>query len=201
MILKKIIYIFFANLININIYLIKKFNKNNFTYIHSNKISFGDTFIFYIENYEKIIKNNLKIIVFSKLEKRIADFFFSKKNIKNLLFLIPYFVPVYTINSLLRKKKNFISDISCEVNHNKRRIKNIHKILLLKLLKRNINLVSPKLKKIKNKKFVLMFIKHYNKSKLITDGTNSRHTLNFNKIYKIIDFFIKKKKINLKKKN
>ena len=64
-----------------------------------------------------------------------------------------------------------------------------------KLLKRNINLVSPKLKKIKNKKFVLMFIKHYNKSKLITDGTNSRHTLNFNKIYKIIDFFIKKKKI------
>ena len=196
MILKKIIYVIFANLININLYFIKKFSKKKI--IYSSKISFGDTFLFYIHNYFKISKNKINILIFSKLEKKIAEFFFNKKNIINTFLLIPNFVPVYGINFILKKKKYFAPDASFEINYKKRKILNKYKILLTKLLKKKITSVSPELKKIQNEKFILMFIKYYNNRNDITYGSNSRQTLNFNKIYRLMNLFLKKKiKINI----
>ena len=46
--LKELIYAFYANLININLYLLNKISKNK--YVYCNIISFGDCFTFYIEN-------------------------------------------------------------------------------------------------------------------------------------------------------
>jgi hypothetical protein len=189
--LKEFIYLFFCNVININLYLIKKFNKRR--YVYSNKISFGDTFIFYIDNYFKVIKDKIKIIIFSKLEEDISRIFFTKKNIINIFFPIPRYVPVYRINVLLKKKKNFTSTASLEVDYSKRKLLNKHRMLLIKSLKKNMNLVSPEIKRLIDEKFILIFIKHYNNTNKNLNGSNARQTCNFHKVYKTINFLIKKK--------
>ena len=97
-ILKKIVYELITKLIIFNLIVYKKFiNKNN---IYFKKIAFGDTFVNYIENYDIIKKKKLKLLVLSKLEKKIANFFFDN-HISTILFLIPSFIPVYSICSLL----------------------------------------------------------------------------------------------------
>ena len=132
---KEYIYIFFANTINFNLYLIKKFNKQK--YIYSNEISFGGTFSYYIENYSKIIQNNLKILVFSQLEKKIAEFFFSNNFIANLFILVPHYIPVYKINFLL-KKKNYYEPTTLFEKYFPKKIKSLNKQkkLLIYLLKK-----------------------------------------------------------------
>jgi putative glycosyltransferase (TIGR04372 family) len=188
--LKEIIYVFFANLINFNLYLIKTLYKKNFVY--SKKISFGDTFIFYINNYFKIKKYKLKIVILSKLEYEISKLFFSKKNIIKAFFLIPKFIPVYRINTLLLQKKNFNPNPSFEIDYSKKLTFNKFRILLKKILKKNINYISQEIVKLKNQKFILIFVKHYNKKSTFS-GSESRQTSNFIKIYKTINFILKKK--------
>lgn len=189
--LKELIYAFYANLININLYLLNKISK--YRYVYCNIISFGDCFTFYIENYYKIIKNKNKVLVLSKLEKDIAEIFFSKRNIASIFFLIPKFIPVYRISFLLQKKKYFKPDSSFKIDNSKIKILNKHRVLLIKLLKEKINLISPELKKIKNEKFILFFIKHYYKKNIITNGSDARQTCDLKKIYKTINFLINNK--------
>jgi hypothetical protein len=192
MILKKITYVFFSNLINFNLFFLKKFSNKN--YIYSDTISFGETFVFYIHNYHKINNdNNKKVLVFSKFEENIAKLFFTKKKIKRIFFLLPFFIPVYGVSVLMQKKKYFTPSISLLINYKKRKILNQHKIILIKLLKKNINVISPELKKIQNEKFILMFVKHHKNKRKIIDGSYARHTQDFKKIHKLINFFLKKK--------
>jgi hypothetical protein len=187
--LKKIVYIFFANIININLFFLKKVKKDKFIYFKI--ISFGDTFTYYIDNYFKIKNKKIKIIIFSQLEKKIADFFFPKNKIKKLLFLVPNFVPIYFINNLLNKKKYFIPSSIYDLDQAKLKVQNKHKNLLINLLKSKLNLVSEKLKKIQNEKYCVIFIKYNNNDKNDITDSNSRQTSDFKKIFKIINFLIK----------
>jgi len=188
--LKEVIYIFFSNLININLFIIKIFKKKN--YIYSKKISFGDTFIFYINNYFKIKRYKLKIIVFSKLEHEISKLFFPKRFIIKTLFLIPKFIPVYRINILLLQKKYFQPSTYYELDSSKKLIFLKLKVLLIKLLKKNINNVSEEVKKLRSQKFILIFVKHYNKN-FSLKGSEPRQTSDFQKIYQTINFLLKNK--------
>jgi hypothetical protein len=186
MILKKIIYIFFANFININLFFFKKIKKNNFIYFQT--ISFGDTFTYYIHNYFKINKKKIIILIFSQFEKKIVEFFFPENMIKKIFFLVPNFIPIYTISELLNKKKYFDPTKIYDLNLLKVKVENKHRNLLINLLKSKINLVSRNLKKIQNEKYHVIFIKHNNDDKNDITGSNSRQTANFEKIFKIIDF-------------
>jgi hypothetical protein len=183
---KKFIYIFFANIININLFFLKNIKRDNFVYFRI--ISFGDTFTYYINNYSKIKNKKIKILVFSQLEKKIADFFFTKNKIKKLLFLVPNFIPMYTINDLLNKKKYFIPSSIYDLNQAKLKVQSKHKNLLINLLKSKLNLVSENLKKIQNEKYCVIFIKHNNNNKNDIAGSNSRQTSDLNKIFKVINF-------------
>jgi len=189
-ILKKIVYKLIAKLIIFNLIVYKKFiNKNN---IYFKKISFGDTFVNYIENYDIIKKKKLKLLVLSKLEKKIANFFFDN-HISKILFLIPSFIPVYSICSLLNTSKYFCPSEIYYINEAKIKAKNRHKNLLLGLLKKNIKFVSNKLVELKNQKYFLISIKHYNNNKEQIESSFCRQTSNLNKIYQVINFLLKKK--------
>ena len=201
MILKKIIYIFFANFININLFFLSKFKIDSAIYFRM--ISFGDTFTYYINNYFKIKNRKKKILIFSQFEKKIADFFFPETTIKKILFLVPYFIPMYTISKLLDKKKYFNYTKDYDLDTATLSVNNKHKNLLIYLLKSKLNLVSENLKKIKNLKYCVIFIKHNNNNKNDITGSNSRQTSNFTKIFKIINFLtiLKKKVVVLGDKN
>lgn len=193
MIIKECIYQFLANLININIFFLKKFSKNK--YIYSKKISFGDTFTFFIENFYKT--KNKKIIIFSKLEEKISKLIFSKGKIKKILFLIPSFIPTYRISFLLQNKKNFNQPSSYDVNDEKLKVKNKHKKLLINILNNNIKYISPNLKNFQNQKYYLISIKHFDKNKNKIVGAHTRSTSDLKKVYKLINFLSKDKVIIL----
>lgn len=101
--LKKLIYLIFANLINLNLFLIKKKYKSKLIYNYN--ASFGDSLIFNIINYEKIINKKKKLIIFSSFEKKIAELFFNKEHIYTPLVHLPNFIPVYQLSNELKKKK------------------------------------------------------------------------------------------------
>jgi hypothetical protein len=193
MIIKEFIYLFLVNLININLFLLKKFSKNE--YIYSKKISFGDTFTFFIENFFKI--KNKKIIIFSKLEEKISKIFFSEKKIRRSIFLIPNFVPTYRISYLLKNKKYFNQINSFDINDEKLKVKNKHKNLLIQILKNNIDSISPNLKIFKNQKYYLLSIKHFDKNKNKINGAHTRATANLKKVFRLINFLSKDKVIIL----
>jgi hypothetical protein len=186
--LKKIIYIFFANIININLFFLKKVKGDDFVYFKI--ISFGDTFTYYINNYFKIKNKKIKILIFSQFEKKLSDFFFPNNKIKELLFLVPNFIPIYAINKFLNKKNNFTPNSTYDLDQAKLKVQNKHKNLLINLLKSKLNLVSEKLKKIHNEKYCVIFIKHNNTNKNDISDSNSRQTSDFKKIFKIINFLI-----------
>ena len=75
--IKKFIYFFFANIINFNLYLIKKKYKSKL--IFNDNASFGDSLTFNILHYDKIINKKKKIIIFSSFEKKkLLNFFLTK---------------------------------------------------------------------------------------------------------------------------
>ena len=188
---KKIIYKLITKLIIINLIFYKKFSsKNNIYFRH---ISFGDSFTNYIENYDVIKKKKLKVLVLSKLEKKIADFIFHGNQISKIFFLIPSFIPVYTIRSLLNKSEYFIPTKIYDPDLETIKARNKHKNLLVKLLKKNIQFVSDELIKFKKQKYFLISIKHFNNDKEQIDPSYVRQTCNLNKIYEVINFLLKKK--------
>jgi len=194
MFLKEFIYKFFSNLINFNLYLKKN---SNTEYIYSNKISFGDIFTFCIENYFKITNKKNKIIIFSKLEKKITELFFKKKIIEKLFILIPSFIPTYRISFLLKSKKYFNPPKTYNLNEAKLKVQNKHKNLLTRILNNNIHNISPELIKFQYEKYYLIFIKHYDKNKNSINDAHSRATSNLKKVYRLINFLSKNKVIIL----
>jgi hypothetical protein len=151
-------------------------------------LGFGDCFIFFIFNYKKIINNNLKIFTFTKFDKQIALFFFKKKRILNFFFYIPNFI-IYKLAEKINKdiyfKKNLFFDLK------KKRVLDSHQNLITKKLKKKIRYVSKNLLKLKDDRYIILFIKYYNDNINDLNASCSRQSNNFNKILKIINMIVK----------
>jgi hypothetical protein len=184
LIIKSIYHLLFY-LIRLNIFLIKKKIKSN--YAVCNYPSFGDSFVFCIQNYKKILKNNYKILVYSFFIKKLAELFFEKHKIYKTFFSIPLCVPTYYIGSILSKylptKKKF------NINYEKK-ISNKEKKILENILKKKYEDISFGIKNFKDKNYVLFFVKHFNKNANdLTTGPH-RQTSDLKKIFQVIKFLI-----------
>lgn len=182
--LSKVFLIFISKILLIEIFFLKK----NFTYCKTG--GFGD-FIFFCLNLKKNPKK--KIYCYSKLQYNIANFFFDKKNIKKSFFT---FLP-------LLEKTNLASDyLSKSIIFKPEKINNFDNSIKptkqnIKYIKNQIKKedVSEKLKIFCQKKFFVLFIKHYHtNTRKITPSI--RQSSNMKKNFQIINF-LAKKKINL----
>jgi hypothetical protein len=207
-IIKKIIYNLFALLIRLNLFIIDKKNKSN--YVVCPYPSFGDSFVFCIQNYNRILNNGFRIVVYSKFVKKISEFFFEKHKIYNIFFSIPLCIPTYYVGFILKRylpvKKKF------GINF-KKNISGKEKKILENILKEKYKYVSSNIKNFKKKKYVLFFVKHFNKNKNDIRVGPQRQTSDLGKIFKVVKFLInndikilvlgdkKEKIINILKKN
>jgi|688.fasta_scaffold293966_2 hypothetical protein len=186
---KSFLYSVFGYVFNINLSLIKK--KNNSKLIYSNQISFGDFFTFNVLNYDLIMSKKKKLIIFTKFEKKIANLFFPEDKIHRSFMLLPNFFPVYRLNGYLRKDLQYEKILTQDTS--KITYKNNYKKLLNNILYKGYNNISSNVKFFKNKKFVLVFVKHHNKNCDGIIGSESRQTSDINKIFLILKFILKKK--------
>lgn len=190
--IKKLIYNFFGNLINLNLYLIKKKYKSKL--IYNENASFGESLIFNILHYDLIINKKKKLIIFSSFEKKIADFFFNKEHICKPLIILPNFIPVYQLFQVLKKKKIFKTEKNLKTYYyNNKIFKKKYMLLLNNILHARYHQINLDIKSFKKKKFVLIFIKHYNKNNNDIYGSSNRQTSDLTKIFSIIKFILKKK--------
>jgi hypothetical protein len=103
-ILKFLVTKIYSKLIIFNLFLLS-FNKNK-KYYYNHSLGFGDSFDYYIYNYDKIKKNKEYIpLSFGNFYEEIVNFFFS--NYKKIFFKIPSFFPYYLIISEVKKSKYF----------------------------------------------------------------------------------------------
>lgn len=63
----------YSYIININLYILNR-SKNKFYY--NSSLGFADTFIFYLKNYNKIVKNNYYALSFGNITSKSIFFFF-----------------------------------------------------------------------------------------------------------------------------
>ena len=147
--IKKIIYYLLAYLIHLNLYLIKKKNKSKL--IHPYHFSFGDTFVFYITHYNLINSQKKKVVVFSNLDKKIAELFFYKDQIYKLFIFLPKFISIYPLNYFLKKKKYFKIKKNLHINYANKYFKKKHKHLLNNILRKNYKQVNSNIKLFKKK--------------------------------------------------
>lgn len=187
--IKKFIYFFFASLINLNLYIIKKKYRSKF--IYNENLSFGESFIFNILNYKSIINKKKKLIIFSNFEKKIANLFFSRDNIYKTFIIFPKFFPIYQLNNFL--KKSFQKKKDIQPNYHNKIFKKKHISILNNILLNKYEQINSRIKLFENKKFVLIFIKHYNKNRNDIEGSYNRQTSDLTKVFSIIKFILKKK--------
>ena len=81
--IKKSIYNFFGNLINLNLYLIKQKYKSKL--IYNKNASFGESIIFNILHYDLIINKKKNLLFLVVLKKKLQNFFLIKNIYVNLL--------------------------------------------------------------------------------------------------------------------
>lgn len=185
--LNKIFIKVLVNLINLNLYFLK--DKN---YIYSPLNSYGDCFEYYLKYYNKC--KNRKILVFGVIDKKIVSYFFGKKSFDKIFFYLNNF-STYGIFSELKKKKNFkpfIHDPKNIWDHiiTKKELKQSRNILFN--VSNQIEEVSPELKKIIKKKYILMHVKHYHDNTNDISLSASRQTSKMSKIFKLINHIIKR---------
>jgi hypothetical protein len=187
--IKALIYNIFGTFINLSLCLIKEKNKSKL--IYNTNISFGESFIFNLLNYDLIINNKKKLLIFSNFEKKIAQFFFNKDHIYKPIIILPKFLPIYPYNKVLKKKLNTRKNFQTNFN-NKIFIKK-HRLILENILRERFEQITSSIKFFQKKKFILIFIKHYNKNCYDIKGSQSRQTSNLTKVFLIIKFILKKK--------
>jgi len=186
----------YSKFIILNLFLLNLSKEKKYFYNHS--IGFGDSLDYYLDNYYKILNNSNNLpLSFGSFNHETIKFFF--KNYKKILFSIPSFLPFYSIMNEVKKSKQFKPIISYDLlsfnlmenEYLGLRNKDTKKIFLDKLKKYNI---KDKIKKLSKKKYVCLFIKHYNNNvNDISNGSVIRQTTNFKKIIKIIKYLDKKK--------
>lgn len=182
-VIKILIYIFLNYLIKINLYLIKyKLNK----FYTAPMYSFGDIFTSFVQNYKKVINKRRKVLVLSNFEEKIANLFFPKNKIYKTFFHIPLFIPIYGINLKVKNLKKLPRTYKKNITYKEKKI-------LINILKKNLKYVSPKVRKFKNQKYVLVFVKHYNNDINNLNIPFHRQTSNLIKVFDTINFLLKKK--------
>jgi hypothetical protein len=193
-VLKFLVIKIYSKLIIINLFYLS-LKKKKYFYNHS--LGFGDSFDYYIYNYEKIKKNkDNRALSFGNFHGQIVDFFFL--DFKKIFFQIPFFFPFYQIISEVKKSKYFNPIIDYDFNNTgfiksggiiskKRKNFLLSKLLKKKNIKKNIIEFCNK------GPYVCIFIKHYNfKIHNVFDGTNVRQTSNLKKIFLLIRYLKKK---------
>ena len=180
----------YAYLINLNLYLINNGKKK---YFYNHSLGFGDSFTYYLKNYQKILKKNNVTLSFGSLTLKSSEFFFSKEKNKKIFFFVPNIL-YYQITRKLLKLKNFkpliFGNFSSEyqfLNSNK------YKKIITKSLKKHK--ISNAVSNLTKYPYFCLFIKHYNTNKNDLSGSSSRQTSDLKPIKKIITY-LKKKKIN-----
>lgn len=186
-ILKKIFIYILVNIININLFFLK-----NRRYVYAPLNSYGDCFEYYLKNFKKI--KNKKILVFGNIDENIVRYLYGKKSYYKIFFFLKN-LPTYEIFSFLNKKKNFQPfkpNINGGTDHliTKKEFKESSSILF-NIIKQKTD-ITPKLKNIKKKKFILMHIKHYNTNINDLTFSASRQTSNLIKIFKLINYISRK---------
>ena len=181
--IKILIYKFLNYLIKINLYLIK--HKSNKFYT-TPTYSFGDIFTSFVQNYKKVINKRRKVLVLSNFEEKIANLFFPKNKIYKIFFHIPFFIPIYRIILIVNNFKKLTRTYEKNITYKEKKI-------LINILKKNLKYVSPEVKKFKNQKYVLIFVKHYNNDINNLNVPFHRQTSNLIKIFDIINVLLKKK--------
>jgi hypothetical protein len=185
--IKALIYNIFKIFIILSLCLIKKKSK----LIYNKNISFGESFIFNLLNYDLIINNKKKLLIFSSFEKKIAQFFFDKDRIYKPFIIIPKFLPIYPFNKVLKKKLN--AKKIFQINFNNKIFQKKRTLVLDNILRERFEQISSSIKFFQKKKFILIFIKHYNKNPFDISGSQSRQTSNLTKVFLIIKFILKNK--------
>jgi len=191
---KFFIYSFYSKLILIEIRLRELFFSKE-KLIYTKSFGFGD-FVALSLNLIGKLSNKKKLLCYSYNQLNIANFYFNENRIIKTFFKLPrYLSETYLGNNFLVKSKyfkpsvvdNFINKkigISDLYYGNKKFIKYINKRLKKKK-------ISDCLKQIFNKETFSIYIKHFNNNKKITNF-GRRQTTDIRKIYKLIDFLIKK---------
>jgi hypothetical protein len=193
--LKYVIIKVYSKFIIINLWFVYRNKKIKYFYNHS--LGFGDSFDYYLDNYYKIIKNKKNLpLSFGNFNQQIINFFFS--NYKKLFFFIPNFFPYYSIVKEIKKSSYFRPIISYKLDNNNfmknefmaRGNADSKNIIIEKL---NHCKVDSSIKNLCNKKYICLFIKHYNNNiNDISNGSTIRQTTNFKKIIEIVNFLKKK---------
>lgn len=185
-IIKKTIIFFFGNLTCFFLFFLNKFSK--YEYFYPPFISFGDTYIFYLENYLKIKKNkNKKALIFGGTDAKIIKLLFEKKKYLINPFYIFDFLPDHEIHNKIRNSKYFTPKINTKHLNNRDSIKNL---ISYNFEKKKI--ISKNLFNLKKNKYFLMLIKNYNKNSNDITGASPRQTVNLEKVFSLIEFLSEK---------
>jgi hypothetical protein len=185
MIKKKLISLFskiYSSLVLLNLiflYKIRKIKKLSYP----SSLGFGDSFEYCLSVYDKVLKKEKTPLSFGGINEDVVSFFFKKYY--KLLIKIYKFFPYYSIIGNLSNSRYFKSDTKIIENQflkNRTKQKKIIKSLINKIdYKENIINFCKK-------RYVCIFIKHYNSNILDFSGSGFRQTARLTKIVRLIIF-------------
>ncbi len=194
-ILKPLIIFIYSKIIIISLFYFQTIRKKKLVY--SNSLGFGDNIIFFIRNYLHIQKKNHYVFKFSDQVDQTLDFFFSNKKVLKSILTIPYIFYYPIINEIKKSKqfKKFYNDLEW-AKMLSRKNKDSQKNLIDLKLKRGKS--SNKIHKFfkKKKRYVCFFWK-FNRNKNDIHGSNARATFDKEKIFKILNYLIHNKKLEV----
>jgi hypothetical protein len=173
----------YSSLVVMNLIFLYKIKKiKNLSYPSS--LGFGDSFEYCLSVYSKVLKKEKTPLSFGGINEDVVSFFF--KRYYKLLIKIYKFFPYYSIASNLYNSRYFKSDTKLIANQFlKNRIKQKK---ILKSLINNIDYKENIINFCKKKKYICIFIKHYNNNVLDFSGSSFRQTARLTKIVRLITF-------------
>lgn len=192
---KNLVYFTFSKIIILSL-LLAKIQK--YKLIYTSSYGFGDNVIFNIFARKKIEKN--KIFCYSKTQYEISNFFYDKKNIFKSIILLPKILNETHIAYNYLENSNFFKPIFIKrmasdgkylpisfLYHGNIKIK---KFIISKLKKKEI---SKDLERVLKKKTITLFIKNFSLNRNNHINFQVRQTRDLKKIYKLINYILKKK--------
>tara|TARA_B100000902_G_scaffold393950_1_gene449278 strand:+ start:104 stop:1138 length:1035 start_codon:yes stop_codon:yes gene_type:complete len=194
-ILKPLIIFIYSRVIIISLFYFQTIRKKKLVY--SNSLGFGDNITFFIKNYLYVKKKNHYVFKFSDQVDQTLDFFFSNKKILKSILRIPYIFYYPVINEIKKSKqfKKFYNDIEWENMLSRKNNDSQKNLIDLKLIgKKSSNTIY---KFIEKKERYLCFFWKFNRNKNDIHGSNARATFNKEKIFKLLNYLIHKKKLRV----
>jgi hypothetical protein len=175
----------YSSFVLINLVFLYKIKKiKNLSYPSS--LGFGDSFEYCLSVYSEVLKKKKKPLSFGGINEDVVSFFF--KRYYKLFIQIYKFLPYYNIVHNLSNSRYFKPDTKSIANlflKNRTKQKKILKSLINKIdYKENIINFCKK-------KYVCIFIKHYNNNILDFSASSFRQTARLTKIVRLITFLKK----------